>query len=185
LKDVAAVNATRRALYWRLRATGLPVEAGTGGQTKWNRTRRGLPKAHWLDAACVGASTPDQLVTNGVYPLRITAKGRHARRMCGMDKHGFPRTKPKATSTVGGLRTGDLVRAVVPLPSVKAGVYVGRLAVRASGRCDITTTRHGVVQGIHVRHCRPLHRSDGYSYSDGESEYESTRPHAAAAEGLS
>jgi len=66
-----------------------------------------------------------------------------------------------------GLHTGDLVRAVVPAPSVKAGTYVGRLAVRASGMCNITTARHGVVQGIHVRHCRPLQRSDGYGYGYG------------------
>lgn len=65
----------------------------------------------------------------------------------------------------GGLRTGDLVRAVVRAPSVKAGTYVGRLAVRATGSCNITTARQGVVQSIHVRHCRPLHRVDGYRYS--------------------
>jgi hypothetical protein len=28
------------------------------------------------------------------------------------------------------------------------------------------TARQGVVQGIHVRHCGPLHRSDGYGYGD-------------------
>ncbi|MCC3412341.1 MULTISPECIES: hypothetical protein, partial [unclassified Microcoleus] len=31
--------------------TGLPVTTGTGGQTQYNRTRMGLPKTHWLDAA--------------------------------------------------------------------------------------------------------------------------------------
>jgi hypothetical protein len=51
---------------------------------------------------------------------------------------------------------------------VKAGTYVGRLAVRASGMCNISTARHGVVQGIHVRHCRPLQRSDGYGYGYGD-----------------
>lgn len=172
LRDAAAANVTRWALYGRLRALGLPVETGTGGRTKWNRTRRGLPKMHWTDAACVGMSTPEQLTTDGIHPLRITAAGRHARRMCRMDKYGFPRTGPKATSVVSGFRTGDLVRAVVPTPSVKAGTYVGRLAVRATGRCNITTVRHGVVQGIPVRHCRLLHRVDGYSY--GESTDEST-----------
>ncbi len=167
LKDAAAVNTTRWALYRQLMATGLPVETGAGGRTKWNRTRRGLPKTHWLDAACVGASTPERLATDSILPVRITAVGRHARQLCRMDKYGFPRTGPKATSVVGGLRTGDLVRAVVPAPSVKAGTYVGRLAVRASGSCNITTARQGVVQGVHVRHCRPLHRSDGYRYAVG------------------
>jgi hypothetical protein len=83
-----------------------------------------------------------------------------------MDRFGFPRTGPKATSVVVGMRTGDLVRAVVPPPSIKAGTYVGRLAVRATGSCTITTTS-GVVQGIHVRFCRPLQRGDGYTYQKG------------------
>ena len=71
LKDAAAVNSTRWTLYERLKATGLPVETGTGGGTKWNRTERHLPNAHWLDAACVGASTPQVLHVAGVLPLGI------------------------------------------------------------------------------------------------------------------
>ena len=43
LKDAAAVNSTRWAPYERLQQTGLPVEAGTGGLTKWNRTERKQP----------------------------------------------------------------------------------------------------------------------------------------------
>jgi hypothetical protein len=43
------------ALFERLKATGLAAETGTGGRTKWNCTQRGLPKTHWLDAACVVA----------------------------------------------------------------------------------------------------------------------------------
>ncbi len=102
LRDAAAVNASRWALFQRLRTTGLPVETGTGGRTKWNRTQRNLPKTHWLDAACVGASTPEHLLVTGIRPLTITATGRHARQMRRMDRFGFPRTGPKATSTVGG-----------------------------------------------------------------------------------
>lgn len=165
LHDAAAVNASRWVLFQRLQSTGLPVETGTGGRTKWNRTRLGLPKAHWLDAACVGVSTPEQLVVKAgaEQPLQIRAQGRHSRQMCRPNAFGFPDKAPKATSVVGGMRTGDLVRAVVPPPSIKAGVHVGRLAVRASGSCNITT-RAGTVQGIHIRYCQPLHRADGYSY---------------------
>ena len=36
LKDATAVNDTRWEMYRRLRATGLPVECGSGGRTKWN-----------------------------------------------------------------------------------------------------------------------------------------------------
>jgi 5-methylcytosine-specific restriction endonuclease McrA len=167
LQDAAAINASRWALFHRLAATGLPVEVGTGGRTKWNRTVRGLPKAHWVDAAYVGASTPAQLIIAGAPPLEITAMGRHSRQMCRTNAFGFPEKAPKAVSVVAGMRTGDIVRAVVPPPSLKAGVYVGRLAVRASGYCNIKTSS-GTVQGIHVRNCQPLQRGDGYSYQKGE-----------------
>ncbi|WIG58551.1 MAG: HNH endonuclease [Ktedonobacterales bacterium] len=166
LRDAAAVNATRWALYRRLETTGLPVEVGTGGRTKWNRTQRGLPKTHWLDAACVGASTPPTLTVAGVAPLQIMATGRHSRQMCRTNAYGFPDKAPKATSVVGDFRTGDIVRAVVPASSAKAGVYVGRLAVRATGSCNLTTAT-GTIQGIHVRYCQPLHRGDGYRYQKG------------------
>ncbi|EAY56097.1 MAG: putative endonuclease, partial [Leptospirillum rubarum] len=43
LKDAAAVNTTRWALFQALKATGLPVETASGGRTKYNRTRLGIP----------------------------------------------------------------------------------------------------------------------------------------------
>jgi 5-methylcytosine-specific restriction endonuclease McrA len=166
LKDAAAVNATRWALYERLKATGLPVEHGTGGRTKWNRTVRKLPKTHWLDAACVGASTPDRLTLTGVVPLAIMATGRESRQMCRMDRFGFPRTRAKSTRRVQGIQTGDLVRAVVT-EGMKGGTYVGRAAVRASGSFNVTTAQ-GTIQGIPAKYCRMVHRADGYSYQKGE-----------------
>ncbi len=89
LKDAAAVNTTRWALYRRIKATGLPVEVGTGGRTKYNRCTQHLPKArrgeaifsHWLDAACVGASTPESLNVDNICPLIIIATGRGNRQM--------------------------------------------------------------------------------------------------------
>jgi len=174
LKDAAAVNASRWALFHRLSAIALPVEVGTGGRTKWNRTQRGLAKAHWIDAACVGVSTPEPLHIAGVQPLHIIATGRHSRQMCRTNAFGFPDKAPKTVSVVAGMRTGDIVRAVVPPPSSKAGVYLGRLAVRAIGSCNITSSA-GTVQGIHIRYCRPLHRGDGYTYQKGEA---ALSPHA-------
>jgi len=172
LNDAAAVSASRWSLYRRLSSIGLPIEVGTGGLTKWNRTQRGLPKAHWIDAACIGASTPERNQVAGVIPLRIAAMGRECRQMCRQmcrpDRYGFPRTGPKGMRRVRGFQTGDLVRAVVPLPSSKAGAYVGRLAVRATGSCNIQTGA-GTVQGRHIRYCRSLHRADGYAYRKGGS----------------
>lgn len=50
LRDAAAVNATRWVLFNELKATGLPVETGSGALTKFNRHAFGVEKEHWLDA---------------------------------------------------------------------------------------------------------------------------------------
>jgi hypothetical protein len=145
---------------------GLPVECGSGGRTKYNRVRRGLPKSHWLDAACVGISTPLPLDVRGVVPLHIRATGHGSRQMCCMNRYGFPRTAPKQAKRVKGFQTGDLVLAVVP-KGTKQGRYVGRVAVRTSGSFNLTT-QHRTVQGISHRFCRLIARSDGYSYQQGK-----------------
>jgi hypothetical protein len=92
--------------------------------------------------------------------------GRRRRQMGRTNACGFPLKAAKATSVVGGSRTGDLVRAVVPASSVKAGVYGGRIAVRATGSCNIKTARE-TIEGIPVRYCQPLQRGDGYAYTKG------------------
>jgi 5-methylcytosine-specific restriction endonuclease McrA len=166
LKDAAAVNATRWALYERLQAFGLPVECGSGGLTKYNRTQRGLPKTHWLDAACVGTSTPERMDVRGVVPLLIAATGHGSRQMCRMDRFGFPRTGPKHAKRVKDFQTGDIVRAVVPTGK-KTGTYLGRIAIRSTGSFNITTNQ-GTIQGISHRHCTLLHRADGYEYPHAE-----------------
>ncbi len=165
LTDAAAVNATRWALFERLKAMGLPLECGSGGLTKYNRTRRELPKTHWRDASCVGKSTPDRLQIKGIVPLLITATGHGRRQMCLMGKHGFPRTKPKGAKSVHGFKTGDLVRAVVT-QGAKKGTYTGKVAIRATGSFNVTTSAQ-TVEGIHARYCRIIHRCDGYSYGQG------------------
>jgi len=162
LKDAAAVNATRWALCERLKQKGLPVETGTGGRTKFNRMTQGLDKQHWVDAACVGASTPVLLIDR-VRPLLIKATGHGNRQMCLMDRYGFPRTGPKSAKVVHGFQTGDMVKAVVPTGK-KVGTYIGRVAVRATGSFNVTTKTHGTVQGIGYKACVILHKTDGYSY---------------------
>jgi hypothetical protein len=162
LRDAAAVNSTRWVLYQRLQVFGLPVECGSGGRTKYNRATRGIEKAHWTDAACIGASTPQRLQTKGVVPLYITAKGHGSRQMCRMDRFGFPRTGPKQAKRVKGFQTGDIVRAVVPTGKHQ-GTYIGRIAVRSTGSFNLTTA-HGTIQGISHRSCTVRHRCDGYEY---------------------
>jgi 5-methylcytosine-specific restriction endonuclease McrA len=165
LKDAAAVNATRWRLYERFKASGLPVEVSTGGRTKYNRTRQGYPKTHWIDAACVGASGEQVYLAPGHAPLVIAANGRQSRQMCRLDKYGFPRTRAKAERVHFGFQTGDIVKAVMP-QGKKQGIYIGRVAVRSSGSFNITT-HISTVQGVHYRHCTILHKSDSYSYEKG------------------
>jgi 5-methylcytosine-specific restriction endonuclease McrA len=166
LKDAAAVNATRWELHRRLQATGLCLETGSGGQTKYNRVSRGLSKTHWVDAACIGASTPESLQTADVFPLLIEAQGRGRRKMCNTNELGFPTGHRKRRKRYFGYQTGDLVRAVVPWGLKCAGTHVGRVAVKAAGTFTIAT-KHGKVTDVPQRYCRLLHRSDGYAYHQG------------------
>lgn len=74
LKDAASVNSTRWALFNLLKQTGLPVVTGSGGLTKFNRTRLQLPKTHWIDAACVGIVENLSILTDK--PLSVKATGK-------------------------------------------------------------------------------------------------------------
>ncbi|MEQ9480912.1 MAG: HNH endonuclease, partial [Coleofasciculus sp. F4-SAH-05] len=144
--------------------TGLPVEVGTGGRTKYNRTIRGLDKTHYWDAACVGASTPEQLNTTGLKPLLIAAKGHGTRQACRTDKWGFPQRYCSRNKVHKGFQTGDIVKAIVT-KGKKVGTYVGRVATRASGSFNISA-RNGLVQGINHKYCKFMHKKDGYSYAN-------------------
>jgi 5-methylcytosine-specific restriction endonuclease McrA len=162
LKDAAAVNTTRWELWRRLSESGLPVQCGTGGRTRYNRTRFDLPKAHWIDAACVG-EVGCLYVPSALTPLTIQAMGHGSRQMCRMNKYGFPRTSPKGPRRVFGFKTGDMVTARVP-SGKHAGSYRGRVAIRSNGSFNIQADGD-TVQGISYQYCHLDFRSDGYSYS--------------------
>lgn len=159
LKDAAAVNSTRWALFNALKLTGLPVQTGSGGQTKYNRYRLELPKTHYLDAACVGEI--DKLVVLTTQPLLIRSNGHGTRQMCRTDKLGFPSRYVPRNKFIKGFQTGDIVKAIVT-SGKKIGEYVGRVAVRSSGSFNISSQQ--LVQGISHKYCQILHRKDGYSY---------------------
>lgn len=175
LKDAAAVNSTRRVLHEHLLLLSLPIEASSGGRTRWNRTTRGIPKTHWLDAAAIGPSTPARLLYRHVRPYLIEANRRQDRQLCLIDDLGFPRSTPKKRSPKHHFQTGDIVRAVVPPHLKNAGVHVGRMAAKASGAFTITTT-HGKVTDIGYRYCQLLQRADGYTYMLGRKEQAVSSP---------
>jgi hypothetical protein len=135
LRDASAVNSTRWALYAALKGTGLPVEVGTGGRTKFNRSRLGIPKTHALDAVCVGQVA----AVHGwnVLTLGIQCAGRGSYQRTRLNRHGFPRGYLTRSKRHFGFQTGDMVRAVVPtgrkagsmlvwLPFAPAAVSISR-----------------------------------------------------------
>ena len=160
LRDASAINATRWALFNALKATSLPVAVGTGGRTKYNRQRLGIPKTHALDAACVGAF--DALHAWQVPTLTIKAMGRGSYQRTRLTKHGFPRGYLMRQKQVHGFQTGDMVRAIVPTGK-KAGTYTGRVAVRKRGSFNIQRSA-GTVSDISYKYCTLIQRSDGYGY---------------------
>ena len=161
LKDAAAVNSTRQAIFNRLKATGLPVVTGTGGQTKFNRHVHGLVKTHALDAACVGVVSA--LIYRPQTTLSIKCSGRGGYQRARVDAYGFPVGYCTRQKSIHGFQTGDMVKAIVT-KGKKTGQHSGRVAVRATGSFNIQT-RSGVVQGVSHKYCKLIQRGSGYGFS--------------------
>lgn len=162
LKDAAAVNATRWAIGNRLKAW-LPVEFGSGGRTKYNRTQQGYAKDHWIDAACVGESGERVSIREGAKPLVMTAKGRGTHQVVRTDRFGFPRGKAGRIKRVHGFSTGDIVKLVQPAGKY-AGTYIARLAgIRVTGMLDIKTTVGSIT--ANWKNFTLIQRNDGFDYA--------------------
>jgi len=120
LKDAAAVNATRWALFNALKEAGVPVTTGSGGLTKFNRVQLGIPKTHALDAVCVGAVSG---VTGWGKPtLGIKCTGRGSYQRTRLDAFSFPRGYLTREKRIKGFQTGDMVSADVT-KGKKIGFY--------------------------------------------------------------
>jgi hypothetical protein len=149
-------------LFKTLKALGLPVTTGTGGQTKYNRTRLGLPKTHWLDAACVGVTQTLKILTSKI--LRVKATGLGSRQRCQTDKLGYPQ-KYRPLRPIHGFCTGDIVKTLIP-KGKNAGTYIARLCPYSNGNGEIYPTVGKKRIGIKLEYVvKPIHRKDGYSYA--------------------
>ena len=178
LSDAAAINTIRWKLFETLKATGLPVISGTGGKTAYHRSRAGLPKTHYYDAASV-AAVPKQ--PKSLQVAIIEAKG-HGRRVnleytfgCSPPKPGkkpkFPgfRQKSLTLSHTNGFAKFDHVEMVKKNGTKYKGV------IR-----NFDTTPTGKPQKLRVEYFAPevkdsrktgniteihrLQKRDGYSY---------------------
>jgi len=163
LRDAAMMNATRWRLFERLRETGLPVECGTGARTKMQRIKHRLPKTHYYDACCVGASTPDVVSVQARYAALWTATGRGKRQMCQTDKYGFPKAHRANRKVQFGFLTGDIVSADVPAGKYQ-GTWRGRATCRASGQFDLRDGQKTIVCRTNHKRCRLIQRGDGWQY---------------------
>lgn len=163
LQAAEYVSAVRLVIKKRIEAEGLPVSVGSGGGTKWNRVRMGIPRTYASDAVCVGEVGDVRFATRKT--LHVRSHGRGSRSRTLLNSSGFPRAFKMRRKTVFGFRTGDMVRAVVA-QGARAGTHVGRVAVSAAGRFAIQT-KNGLVDGIGHRNCVLVARGDGYSYALG------------------
>lgn len=147
----------RLRLLNRLIETGLELETGTGGRTKFNRSRLGLPKAHRIDAVCVGESTPETIEQLPQYFEVWKATGRGSRQIMQPDAYGFPRQYRGRAKRVSGFATGDIVK----LTGGKYAGQNGRIVARVKGPY---ITQDGKRLSCSYKKLQLLQRADGWEY---------------------
>lgn len=157
----AWVSASRRYVEIALFTKFGTVECASGGRTKYNRERLGLPKDHHYDALCVGA-VPEagyKDLTNG-YCFIAKVIGRGSRLRGQINKCGIITVKyPKGPQRRFGFQNGDIVRADVPKGKY-AGTHVGRVMTRASGSFDIR--KSDALVTTNYRNCIILQHDNGF-----------------------
>lgn len=158
LRDAGIMNATRWKLYKILQLIDIPIEVSTGSQTKFNRIKQNLPKTHWLDAVCVGKSTPEKLKVDKVILLQIKATGHGSRQMCKVNKYGFPINHRTRKRFFWGFKTGDIAKAII-LKGKYIGTYIGKVIVRKRPSFGFNGF------DVHPKYLKKVHIADGYSYS--------------------
>ena len=153
LTDAAVVNTTRNKIVKALKAIK-PVVTGTGAQTKYNRTRLGFPKQHWVDAACVGEI--ETLVLRTSQPLLVTCKGQGGRQKAALNKYGYP-IRHNPLKPIRGWATGDIAK------HQKLGI--GKVTPRSKGSFGFTPLGAKGYKSCRPQDISAIHRKDGYTYS--------------------
>ena len=161
LRDAAAVNITRWVLFKALKATGLPVEIGSGALTKFNRHTFKVPKEHWLDALCIGSINGVKFnPTMKILNVFCTGRGQYKRTRT--NKFGFPICYYMRERRPYGVGSGDIVRMVVR-NGKHPGIWQGRATVFSDGSVVIRLPMFRI-KG-RAKNCLVLSLNDGYDYS--------------------
>lgn len=162
LKAAAAVNTVRWFIYHRLSEYGLPIHCGTGARTKMNRIKQNYPKAHWVDAACVGVDGESVSLDPSDKVLRITAIGRGNRQMQRVGKKGFPNADARQhVKRRHGFQTGDIVR-------IMGGKHAGkvvRISETNKKNFAFSDDSKGETFSIAKPQMKIVQRASGYKFS--------------------
>ena len=157
LRDAAAVNSTRKKLFDSLRTFNVLVYSSSGAETKMMRIKSNLPKAHFIDAGCVNASS--LVILKTIQPLRVKCNGHGNRQFMTMDKHGFPRKDYSPKHVRKDWKAGDIIKV-----KKKDGTSVlGR--VKKAAKTLVFIPFRGKETSFSPKNTKPIHRSDGYRYS--------------------
>ncbi len=178
LSDAAAVNSTRKAIFEMAHQFGLPVISGDGASTKMTRIQSGLPKAHWIDSACVGT---DQIVKLRIrQPMRVTCTGHGTRQAQRVNAKGFPAIASIKKNPVTGKKevklvsknqkythatSGDYVvcNLLKDRKHVKSGTYRARVKTPTPKGVEVLISGHRIA--VERQYVKLIHRADGYEYS--------------------
>ncbi|MGB3512364.1 MAG: RNA-guided endonuclease IscB [Microcoleaceae cyanobacterium] len=155
LKDAAAVNSTRWKLFNTLKTMGLEVETASGGRTKFNRIKQELPKAHCIDAACVGVV--DKLNFQTRQAILAICKGQGGRQKAAVNKYGYP-IRYNPLKPIKGWNSGDLAL------NIETGL-VGRVNPRSKSNSFNFTVPGQKAKSVHVSKLKVVHKKDGYTYT--------------------
>ena len=166
LKDASAVNSVRWAMFELFKSSGLPVEVGTGGRTKSNRSSRNYPKAHWIDAACVGESGQAVKLCPTTKPLAIKAVGYGTRQFCQTNRYGNSIAHRSNQRCWKGWKTGDMAKAVIPVGKYAGTHPIGRVTAKQRDSFKFTSFAAGPID-VNCKYLTLIHRKDGYMYTSG------------------
>ncbi|KYC42662.1 hypothetical protein WA1_15070 [Scytonema hofmannii PCC 7110] len=178
LSHAAAVNSTRQAIFQMAHQFGLQVISGDGASTKMIRIQSQLPKAHYIDAACVGT---DQIVKLRIcQPLRVTCKGHGTRQVQRVNALGFPAIASIKKNSITGKKEVKLVAKnqkythatageyvicnfLKDRKHIQAGTYRARVKTPTPKGVEVLISGHRISLG--QQYVKLIHRADGYEYS--------------------